>query len=193
MRPHYQHVVPAIAHCDTHRHIAPIMHNQTPNNGGSREPMSNADRTEQRIRAPPSSKYHSREYENEKCHVAQAILEVPASDTMQTPVRKAVHWSPLPTQRGSTPTSKGSILRYTPSIMRQTTPFNVCLRLGGEEYTVRFESLPVIHATLGNFEAELMNAVPIKYKELLHLNFAAGYPFVRSSIGPPPPHHSKSI
>jgi hypothetical protein len=59
--------------------------------------------------------------------------------------------------------------------MRQTTPFNVCLRLGGEEYTVRFESLPVIHATLGNFEAELMNAVPIKYKELLHLNFAAGY------------------
>jgi hypothetical protein len=107
------------------------MHNQTPNNGSSQELRSNADRTEQRIRAPPSSKYHSREYENEKCHVAQAILEVPASDTMQTPVRKAVHWSPLPTQRDSTPTSKGSILRCILSVMRQTTPFNVCLYLGG--------------------------------------------------------------
>jgi hypothetical protein len=40
---------------------------------------------------------------------------------------------------------------------------------------VRFESLPVIHATLGNFEAELMNTVRIEYKELLRLNFAAGY------------------
>jgi hypothetical protein len=59
--------------------------------------------------------------------------------------------------------------------MRETTPFNVCLRLGSEEYTVRFASLPVMHATLGNFEAELMNAVPIKYQELVRLNFSAGY------------------
>jgi hypothetical protein len=57
-------------------------------------------------------------------------LEVKANQTMQTAARKAVHWSPLPARRDSTPTARRGILRCTQSAERRTTPFSISLYLG---------------------------------------------------------------
>jgi hypothetical protein len=178
----YQEVVaalPAMSPHVRHRDTAPSIDriNHTRNNGDSpRQMMSHADKPKQRIHAPPSMTNHSsRQCQTPEPHMDQRVVEVTANPTMQTAARKAVHWSPLPGERGSTPTAKRGILRYTPSVVRQTTPFSISLWLGPDEFTVHFESVPAIHAKLEKFEAELLNAVPPEYKELLRVNLDAGY------------------
>jgi hypothetical protein len=89
--------------------------------------------------------------------------------------RRTVRWSGFPPPRSRRGPHKGSILRSTRSVARNTSPFSVTFEIAAEVFTVRFFSEPASIATLENFETALEKATPSEFKQRLRQRLKSGY------------------
>jgi hypothetical protein len=95
--------------------------------------------------------------------------------SQENTMRKAVHWTDEIAPGLDFGRYRRRFIRQCPHRPAMTVPFTVAFEIGGERYTVCFESLAPTTGLVINFENELEGTVADSQKAMLRLAMSRGY------------------